>query len=50
LADEAPGLPLSTVLDIVVYNSAKVGGVKTTATRAFATLSDWYCKAPSCQR
>jgi hypothetical protein len=33
----------------VVYNSAKVGGVKTSATRAFSNLSEWSCRAPSCQ-
>jgi peptide/nickel transport system substrate-binding protein len=49
LADEVPGLPLGAVLDIVVYNSAKVGGVKTSATRAFSNLSEWSCRAPSCQ-
>jgi peptide/nickel transport system substrate-binding protein len=50
LADEVPGLPLSAVLDIVVYNTAKVGGVRTGLSGAFSNLSEWFCKSPGCQR
>lgn len=45
LSDQVPALPLSPVLDIVVYNSAKVGGLKTNPVGAFYNLSEWYCRS-----
>lgn len=44
LADTLPGLPLSPVLDIVVYKTSKVGGVKLNPIGAFYNLSEWYCR------
>ncbi len=43
-----PALPISPVLDIIVYNSAKVGGVKTKPVGAFYSLSEWYCRTGKC--
>jgi peptide/nickel transport system substrate-binding protein len=45
LADALPGLPISPVVDIVVYNSAKIGGLKLNPVGAFYNLSEWYCRA-----
>ncbi len=45
LADEMPALPLNPVLDIIVFNEAKVGGVKTNPAGAFYNLSEWYCRS-----
>jgi peptide/nickel transport system substrate-binding protein len=45
LADNLPGLPISPVVDIVVYNSAKIGGLKLNPVGAFSNLSEWYCRA-----
>jgi ABC-type transport system substrate-binding protein len=51
LADEVPALPLSPVLDIIVYNTAKIGGMtKVNPLWAFYNMDDWYCRAPSCRR
>ena len=48
LSDEVPALPISPVLDIIVYNSAKVIGVKVTPNGAFYNLSEWYCRTGKC--
>ena len=48
LSDEVPALPISPVLDIIVYNSAKVSGVKVTPNGAFYNLSEWYCRTGKC--
>ena len=49
LADEVPVLPLSPVLDISVYNTAKIGGaVRVNPLWAFYNLDQWYCRAASC--
>lgn len=51
LADELPVLPLSPVLDIVVFNSAKVGGpVSADPGGIFSRINEWYCRASSCRR
>jgi peptide/nickel transport system substrate-binding protein len=45
LADEVPVLPIAPVLDVVVYNTAKIGGpVKAPPPGAFANLNEWHCK------
>ena len=46
LADEVPVLPLHGLVDVVAYNSAKVGGPVTfNPTDPFFNLEEWYCKA-----
>lgn len=45
MSEEMPALPLSPVIDIVVYNEAKVGGVKATPNGPFSNLSEWYCRS-----
>jgi peptide/nickel transport system substrate-binding protein len=51
IADEVPVLPVSPVLDIVVFNSAKVGGlVKVNPLWAFYNLDAWFCRTSSCQQ
>ena len=50
-AEEVPGIPVSPVLDIVVYNTAKVGGpVEPDPAGIFSRLNEWYCRADSCRR
>ena len=45
LADQVPTLPLAPVLDVVVYNSVKVGGpVKAPPPGAFTNLNEWFCR------
>ncbi len=45
LADEVPALPISPVVDVIVYNATKVGGpVKASPLGAFGALNEWYCK------
>jgi peptide/nickel transport system substrate-binding protein len=45
LADEVPALPIAPVLDVVIYNTAKIGGpVKAPPPGAFTNLNEWYCK------
>jgi peptide/nickel transport system substrate-binding protein len=50
LADELPALPLTPGLDIVIYNSAKIGGLKLNPVGAFYNLSEWFCRPSSCRR
>jgi peptide/nickel transport system substrate-binding protein len=46
VADEVPGVPLSPGVDVIVYNTAKVGGpVKVGALGAFAQINEWFCKS-----
>ncbi len=50
LAEEVPVLPLSPVLDIVVFNSAKVGGpVSADPGGIFSRINEWHCRASSCR-
>lgn len=45
LADQLPALPLAPVLDVVVYNTVKVGGpIKGPPPGAFANLNEWFCR------
>jgi ABC-type transport system substrate-binding protein len=46
LADEVPTLPIAPVLDVVIYNTVKIGGpVKASpGAGAFANLNEWYCR------
>ena len=51
LAEEVPVLPISPVLDIVIFNSAKVGGpVSADPGGIFSRINEWYCKTSSCRR
>ena len=51
VAEEVPVLPLSPVLDIVVYNDVKVGGPVSADPRGiFARINEWHCRASSCRR
>jgi peptide/nickel transport system substrate-binding protein len=51
LAEEVPVLPISPVLDIVVFNSAKVGGpVSADPGGIFSRINEWYCRSSSCRR
>ena len=43
LADEVPAFPLSSIRDVAVSNSAKVGG-PVALTPPYAGLSEWFCK------
>jgi hypothetical protein len=39
------------VLDIVVFNSAKVGGpVSADPGGIFSRINEWYCRSSSCRR
>lgn len=51
VADEVPVIPLAPVLDIVVYNSAKIGGpVGADPSGIFGHLNEWYCRSSSCRQ
>ena len=43
LAEELPAFPLSSIRDVAVYNSTKLGG-PVALTPPYAGLSDWFCK------
>lgn len=50
VAEEVPVLPLSPVLDIIVYNTEKVGGpVTANPSGVFFNLNEWYCRSASCR-
>jgi peptide/nickel transport system substrate-binding protein len=40
LADELPALPLSSIIDVFVYNNKKIGGTVPQT----ATLPEWFCR------
>ena len=49
LADQLPGLPIAPQLDIIVYNTSKVGGpVKAPLPLAFTNINEWFCKGSTC--
>jgi len=43
LADEVPALPISSIIDVYVFNSRKVGGPVAVGP-ATPALSEWYCR------
>ena len=40
LADELPALPLSSIIDVFVYNNKKIGGT----VPQLSTLPEWFCR------
>ena len=43
-----PVLPVSPVLDTVIYNPCKIGGLRASPNGASYNLNEWYCRGERC--